>query len=192
MTCPHCRAPIGQKEAFCGSCGRQTGRDATWACPRCGETHDQAFDACWKCSSAGDPLVTDDEPSVPSIRQLASELVSKLREPVGGRQDRGRQDGDRHYYYGLRAVAGYFKVLAWLSAAPWLLLMALSLFGGIGSLSGDPLSGLVTLILGPLLCAVIAAALYLTFTAAAESILVILDIESNTRRAAENLEGRLR
>jgi hypothetical protein len=36
-----------------------------WTCTECGETHEDSFDACWKCGNARDQTALAEEPGDP-------------------------------------------------------------------------------------------------------------------------------
>jgi len=111
-------------------------------------------------------------------------------------------------YRALRTIAVVFKVLGWitivlgvLSSCAW---AALGLFGGLASLSalsGSELDssatagilsggviGTIAVVVGLIIALVITAVYALLLFAASEGIYVFLDIERNTREAAELLK----
>src|ERR1700722_4002434 len=87
-----------------------------WTCPRCGEKHQEQFDACWKCAGQDMPRGASDAETRPT-RSLACVLL--------------------HAAYGLLfgAVVGGF-VLSLFGAPFWVALRVGGLLGiGVGVLS---------------------------------------------------------
>ena len=129
-----------------------------WKCKKCGETVEDQFDSCWKCSAdkAGASTVSP---------EVIEEITKEVREYHESAQAR---------YPALRLMAGVYKILAWLVAIGTvicIIMLATSL-----EMSGVQL--LVAFLGG--------AVGFVTLLAVSEGIMVFIDIEENTRQAAEN------
>ncbi len=129
-----------------------------WKCKKCGETVEDQFDSCWKCSAdkAGAPTVSP---------EVIEEIKTEARE---------YHESARARYPALRVMAGVYKILAWLVA-----------IGAIISIimlaTSRETSGVLILV------AFLGGAVgFVTLFAASESIMVFIDIEENTRQTAEN------
>lgn len=91
-------------------------------------------------------------------------------------------------YFALRLIAGVFKVLAWLAIVAGIVAFILSLVsGGMFLNTMGYYGGLVYHIPMAFLSLFIGFVVFVGWYALAESILVFLDIEENTRRCAQLL-----
>jgi len=94
----------------------------------------------------------------------------------------------RKKYFALRLIAGVFKVLAWLAIVVGIVAFILSLVsGGMFLNTMGTYVGLVYHIPIAILSLFIGFFVFIAWYALAETILVFLDIEENTRRCAQLL-----
>lgn len=97
----------------------------------------------------------------------------------------------RKKYFALRVIAGVFKVLAWLAIVVGFVAFILSLVsGGVLLHSIGRYAGLAYHVPLAFLNLFAGFVVFIVWYALAESILVFLDIEENTRRCAEELAKR--
>jgi hypothetical protein len=97
----------------------------------------------------------------------------------------------RRKYFALRVIAGIFKVLAWLAILAGIVAFIISLAsGGILLRTMGYFGGLAYHVPFAFLNLFIGFVVFIGWYAMAESILVFLDIEENTRRCAEVLAKR--
>jgi hypothetical protein len=94
----------------------------------------------------------------------------------------------RRKYFALRLIAGVFKVLAWLAIVVGIVAFILTIVsGGMFFNTMGSYGGLLMHIPMAILSLFIGFVVFIGWYALAESILVFLDIEENTRRCAQLL-----
>lgn len=129
-----------------------------WKCKKCGEMVEDQFDSCWKCSADKTGAST-----------VSPEVIEEIEEEA-----KGYNESARAQYPALRLIAGVYKILAWLVAIGTLICIIML------AISRET-SGVL------LFVAFLGGAVgFVTLLAASESIMVFIDIEKNTRKAAEN------
>lgn len=128
---------------------------ATRQCPACGETLEEQFDTCWKCSAPdADP---EDDISPAESEQAVSESNVGAQEQTDPLRVLVRLMGVLYLFLGFLGIRDlFFGDYSWLSIlSPWLVAAGVSLLG-LGSRWGC-LDGLMLTILGG--CGVAAASL---------------------------------
>jgi len=125
-----------------------------WICKNCKEEVEDNFDVCWNCGSerSGE---TSTEPTK-EVYQNNKEEIQKIIQNKGLR------------YPALRLISGIFRIVAWLAG-----IAALIIIYKLISSNSD-----ITFVLGTL---VIGAILTISLLAISEIIIVLVDIEENTR-----------
>jgi hypothetical protein len=155
-------------------------------CPKCGEANAEKTNFCLNC---GEQLTLEEETVAAAEPQpapvvaapaaaAAAQSVPAVAAPVGVNLPAKRD------YTALRGVAALCKIISWVFVG----LAVLQVIGGVIVLLNDFLVGL-GVIVGALIVGAIG---YVFWRIIAESILVILDIEDNTRQTAIAIAQRLK
>jgi len=134
----------------------------TWTCGGCGKENQKSRAACWYCNEPRGAGTVKGSTVAPIVLPVSDQVPSR--------------------YGALRTIAGVYKVLAWLAAIVCVIGAIISIAAaqkmarsGYGSGAGG--LGFV----GVLAYLIAGAVGFVSFYAAAEGILVFLDIEENTR-----------
>ncbi len=136
--------------------------DTKWTCSSCGRQNQDFMQNCLGCMQPRD--------CAPAAGRAGTTVPSSVSDQVPSR------------YGALRTIAGVFKVLAWLTAAVCVIgvIMSIAAAGKMANSGyGSGAGGLG--IVGVLVYLIAGAVGFVSFYATAESIIVIVDIEENTR-----------
>jgi Ca2+/Na+ antiporter len=127
-----------------------------WKCPKCGESIEDSFDACWNCGSGKDGSQTSNPKEFLKIKK---------------ENKRKKKDEDLRYPV-LKTISGIYRILA-------LIVAILSVIGFIVSLFHlrEPFLG-IPLLIGSLIGGAISV---ISLWAISEVIDIFIDIERNTR-----------
>lgn len=130
-----------------------------WKCSKCNSEVDDEFEICWNCSAEKGSSSSFN----PEVEKVASEIKAEI----------ARHEETRRYP-ALRTFSFMFKILGYIV----FILTIFALILQVEKNSSNALALLLTIAVGLLAG--------LTFLATSESIIVLVDIEANTRKATDN------
>lgn len=129
-----------------------------WECKKCKEDIEDQFDVCWNCGCDKMGNVALDREEQTKLKEIKTDIAL---------------ENSRSKYPALRTIAGFYTLFAWIVGV-------VSVFAAIYFFTKGE-TGLVLAI--PIL--VIGALIVLGVLAVSESILVLIDIEYNTRQKSK-------
>ena len=128
-----------------------------WICKNCKEEVEDNFDVCWNCGSDRDGAPTT---------EASKDVYQKNKEEV---QRTVQQSGLR--YPALRIISGIFRIVAGVAG-----IAAIIIIFQLISNNSDSTYIIATLVIG--------AILTISLLAISETIIVLVDIEANTRKTS--------
>ncbi|GAB1453453.1 hypothetical protein MASR2M47_35090 [Draconibacterium sp.] len=129
-----------------------------WKCKKCKEEVEDQFDVCWNCGSDRYGNVALDKEEQTTLKEIKTEIAL---------------ENSRSKYPALRTIAGLYSLFAWIAGVIAVITAIYFLIQGE--------SGLFFAI--PIL--VIGVLIVLGVLAISESIMVLIDIEYNTRQKSK-------
>jgi hypothetical protein len=130
-----------------------------WKCKKCKEDVEDQFDVCWNCGSDKMGNVALDTEEQKTLKEIKTEIAI---------------ENSRSKYPALRSIAGFYTLLAWIVGV--VAIIAAILLGLKGGDLGILFSAIII---------VIGAIIVLGLLAISESIMVLIDIEYNTRQKSK-------
>lgn len=126
-----------------------------WKCKKCGENVEDQFDVCWNCGSDKMGNIALDKEEQSTLKEIKSEIAL---------------ESSRSKYPALKAIAGFYTLFAWVIGIVSIICAVFFVTKGDGGL----------FFAVPIL--VVGALLVLGVLAISEGIMVLIDIEYNTRQ----------
>ena len=128
-----------------------------WKCKKCKEEIEDQFDVCWNCGSDRMGSIALDKEAQTTLKEIKTDI---------------ELEKSRSKYPTLRTIAGFYTLLAWIVGVVAVIIAIYSFIQGEGLIFAISIL-------------VVGALIVLSALAASESIMVVIDIEYNTRQKSK-------